>query len=118
MLLTFSLVGFSLLIQRRKLGLLRFRQLLTDSYETASVTRSVSAMSFPEVTSGGGLLGICVVAADLSEYEIYPDECSGLMYCGVPIICPKAVNSVFSVSSWLMALATPKSMTFTTGVAS
>ena len=40
------------------------------------------------------------------------------MYCGVPIICPYAVNSVFSVNGWLRALATPKSITFATGLPS
>ena len=39
------------------------------------------------------------------------------MYSGVPIICAKPVNSVLSVSCWPIALATPKSITFTTGVA-
>src|SRR5436190_2247279 len=42
--------------------------------------------------------------------------CSGDMYSGVPIIWPKPVNSVLSVSSWPSALATPKSITLTTGV--
>ena len=37
---------------------------------------------------------------------------------GVPIIWAKPVNSVFSVSSCPSALATPKSITFTTGVES
>jgi hypothetical protein len=37
------------------------------------------------------------------------------MYSGVPRIWPCSVNSVLSVSTWLIALATPKSMTFTTG---
>jgi hypothetical protein len=36
------------------------------------------------------------------------------MYSGVPIIWAKFVNSVLSVSCWPVALATPKSMTFTT----
>ena len=40
------------------------------------------------------------------------------MYSGVPTIWAKPVNSVLSVSSWPSALATPKSITFTTGVAS
>jgi hypothetical protein len=44
--------------------------------------------------------------------------CSGDMSSGVPIICAKAVNSVFSVSSCPSALATPKSITLTTGVVS
>ena len=42
--------------------------------------------------------------------------CSGLMYSGVPMICPRSVKMVLSVSVWLMALATPKSMTLTMGV--
>ena len=37
------------------------------------------------------------------------------MYSGVPIICANAVKSVFSVSCWPVALATPKSMTLGTG---
>ena len=41
--------------------------------------------------------------------------CSGLMYSSVPTIWPKPVNSVFSVSDWLIALATPKSITLGTG---
>ncbi len=44
--------------------------------------------------------------------------CSGLMYSGVPIIWAKPVNSVRSVSCWPIALATPKSMTLTTGTPS
>ena len=43
--------------------------------------------------------------------------CSGDMYSGVPIIWAKPVNSVLSVSCCPMALATPKSITLTTGVA-
>ena len=44
--------------------------------------------------------------------------CSGDMYSGVPMIWAKLVNSVLSVSCWPVALAMPKSMTFTTGVPS
>ena len=44
--------------------------------------------------------------------------CSGLMYVGVPIICPYSVKSVFSVSRWLSALATPKSITTGVGLPS
>ena len=44
--------------------------------------------------------------------------CSGDMYSGVPIIWANPVNSVFSVSAWPIALATPKSITLTTGVVS
>ena len=44
--------------------------------------------------------------------------CSGDMYSGVPRSWAKPVNSVFSVSSCPSALATPKSITFTTGVVS
>ena len=40
------------------------------------------------------------------------------MYSGVPIICAKPVNSVLSVSCCPIALATPKSITLTTGVPS
>ena len=40
------------------------------------------------------------------------------MYSGVPIIWAKPVNSVLSVSSCPSALATPKSITLTTGVVS
>ena len=39
----------------------------------------------------------------------------GAHVLGVPTIWPKPVNSVCSVSCWLMALATPKSMTLGTG---
>ena len=41
--------------------------------------------------------------------------CSGLMYSSVPTIWPNWVNIVFSVSLWLVALATPKSITLGTG---
>ena len=44
--------------------------------------------------------------------------CSGLMYSSVPTIWPYCVNIVFSVSLWLMALATPKSMTLGTASSS
>ncbi len=44
--------------------------------------------------------------------------CSGLMYSGVPIICAKPVKSVLSVSCCPSALATPKSITLTTGTPS
>ncbi len=44
--------------------------------------------------------------------------CSGLMYSGVPISCRYSVNSVFSVSRALVALAMPKSITFGTGLPS
>jgi hypothetical protein len=44
--------------------------------------------------------------------------CSGLMYSGVPIRIPCCVNSVRSVSFWLVALATPKSITFSCGLPS
>ena len=44
--------------------------------------------------------------------------CSGLMYNGVPIATPCAVNSVFSVSRCSVAYAIPKSMIFGTGVPS
>jgi hypothetical protein len=40
------------------------------------------------------------------------------MYSGVPTSWPVSVNSVFSVSRWLTALATPKSITFTHGLPS
>src|SRR6516165_2161324 len=42
--------------------------------------------------------------------------CSGDMYTGVPIIWAKPVNIVLSVNSCPSALATPKSITLTTGV--
>ena len=44
--------------------------------------------------------------------------CSGLMYCGVPIIWRNSVKSVFSVSRWSVALAMPKSITLGTGLPS
>ncbi len=44
--------------------------------------------------------------------------CSGLMYAGVPIICRCSVKSVRVVSSALVALAIPKSITFGTGTPS
>ena len=44
--------------------------------------------------------------------------CSGLMYSGVPISWAKPVKSVFSVSCWPIALATPKSITLGTGAPS
>ena len=44
--------------------------------------------------------------------------CSGLMYSGVPTSCPWSVNSVRSVSCWPVALAMPKSITFTTALSS
>ena len=44
--------------------------------------------------------------------------CSGLMYSGVPMSCPCSVKSVFSVSLWCKALATPKSITFGTALPS
>ena len=37
------------------------------------------------------------------------------MYSGVPMSAPSSVNSVCSVSGWVVALATPKSMIFGTG---
>ena len=40
------------------------------------------------------------------------------MYSGVPTIAPSWVNSVRSVSRWSIALATPKSITFGTGLPS
>ena len=40
------------------------------------------------------------------------------MYCGVPITAPKPVSIVCSVSVPPVALATPKSITFTTGLSS
>ena len=49
-----------------------------------------------------------------------PDSvaCSGAMYSGVPTICRNSVNSVFCVSSALVAFAIPKSITFATGTPS
>ena len=44
--------------------------------------------------------------------------CSGDMYSGVPTNAPKPVNSVLSVRRCPVALATPKSITFTTGLSS
>jgi hypothetical protein len=44
--------------------------------------------------------------------------CSGLMYCGVPTTPPKPVSMVASVSVPPVAFATPKSITFTTGLSS
>ena len=44
--------------------------------------------------------------------------CSGLMYKGVPTIWAAPVKSVLSVNSCPTALATPKSITFTTAVVS
>ena len=41
--------------------------------------------------------------------------CSGAMYSGVPRICACWVNSVFCVSSALVAFAIPKSITLGTG---
>ena len=41
--------------------------------------------------------------------------CSGLMYAGVPMKRLYSVKSVFSVRRVCIALAIPKSMTFTTG---
>src|SRR5437764_411517 len=43
--------------------------------------------------------------------------CSGAMYSNVPTIVPYCVNIVRSVSRCAVALATPKSMTFGTGLA-
>ena len=40
------------------------------------------------------------------------------MYSSVPTIAPNCVNSVFSVSRWPIALATPKSITLGTGLPS
>ena len=39
------------------------------------------------------------------------------MYSGVPTTAPNPVTSVFSVSGWPTALATPKSITLATGLA-
>jgi hypothetical protein len=44
--------------------------------------------------------------------------CSGLMYSSVPTTAPKLVCSDSSVSCCPVALATPKSITLTTGVPS
>ena len=44
--------------------------------------------------------------------------CSGDMYKGVPINWAKCVYTVLSVNCWPIALATPKSITFTTGLPS
>ena len=44
--------------------------------------------------------------------------CSGDMYSSVPTMAPKPVTSVLSVSGCPAALATPKSMTFGTGLPS
>jgi hypothetical protein len=44
--------------------------------------------------------------------------CSGDMYSNVPIMVPYCVNSVRSVSRCSVALATPKSITFGTGLPS
>ena len=44
--------------------------------------------------------------------------CSGDMYSSVPTIAPKPVTSVLSVNCCPAALATPKSMTFGTGLPS
>jgi hypothetical protein len=41
--------------------------------------------------------------------------CSGLMYSGVPIIWPDSVKTVWVVEAAAVALATPKSITFTLG---
>ena len=49
------------------------------------------------------------VLVSISEPDI--SACSGLMYSGVPIIWPRSVKTVFSVSLWLSALAMPKSIT-------
>ena len=42
-----------------------------------------------------------------------PSACSGLMYSGVPIIWPVCVNTSCATALALVALATPKSITFT-----
>ena len=48
----------------------------------------------------------------------FTSACSGDMYSSVPIKLPKPVNIVCSVSRWPVALATPKSITFGTGLPS
>ena len=48
----------------------------------------------------------------------FSSACSGDMYSSVPITSPKPVNIVRSVSDCPVALATPKSITFGTGLPS
>ena len=47
-----------------------------------------------------------------------PAACSGLIDSGVPMSWRNSVNSVFSVSRDCVALAMPKSITFTSGLSS
>ena len=47
--------------------------------------------------------------------EVLGSACSGLMYSGVPIIWPASVYTVCAVIAWLIAFATPKSMTLRRG---
>ena len=58
------------------------------------------------------------VAAGVDVQVAHAPPAPGDMYSGVPTIWAKPVNSVLSVSSCPSALATPKSITFTTGVVS
>ena len=51
----------------------------------------------------------------VSTSRLVISACSGLIYSGVPTISANRVKSVFSVSCWLIALATPKSMILGTG---
>src|SRR5207248_6632507 len=50
--------------------------------------------------------------------RLFSSACSGDMYSSVPTIWPTSVNIVRSVSFCAVALATPKSMTFGTGLPS
>jgi hypothetical protein len=50
--------------------------------------------------------------------RLFSVACSGDMYCGVPTTPPKPVSMVCSVSGWPVAFATPKSITFGTGLSS
>src|SRR5262245_56228960 len=54
----------------------------------------------------------------VSTPKAFISACSGLMYSNVPTRTPYWVKSVFSVSRCSMALATPKSITFGTGLSS
>jgi hypothetical protein len=54
------------------------------------------------------------MSARVSTLEALTSACSGLMYSGVPMSCPRSVNKVSSVRLYPVALAIPKSITLGT----
>jgi hypothetical protein len=57
-------------------------------------------------------------AGGVSMSRLFNSACSGTMYSSAPTIWPTSVNMVRSVSFCWVALATPKSITFGTGLPS